>query len=96
MIFQGFEETMRRIVTGDDANGKSTIIIDGPPSGGIGDPALGGLAEIWHEAASGAINPKDAGDLGESVSILAPGDGNVKVRGFMIQPPPQTHAATGK
>ena len=89
MIFQGFEETMRRIVTGDDANGKSTIIIDGPPSGGIGDPALGGLAEIWHEAASGAINPKDTNDLGETVSILAPGAGKVKVRWFMIQPPPE-------
>jgi hypothetical protein len=88
MIFQGFEETMRRIVTGDDANGKSTIIIDGPPSGGIGDPALGGLAEIWHEAASGAINPKDGKDLGEGVSILAPGEGKVKVRWFMIQPTP--------
>lgn len=88
MIFQGFEDVMRRIVTGDDANGKSTIIIDGPPSGGIGDPNLGGLAEIWHEAASGAINPQDSKDLGESVSLLAPEHGKVKVRWFMIQPTP--------
>lgn len=88
MIFNGFEEQMRRVITGDDANSKSTIIIDGPPSGGIGDPALGGLAEIWHEATTGAIDPKDSKDLGETVSILAPGAGKVKVRWFMIQPTP--------
>jgi hypothetical protein len=88
MIFNGFEETMRRIVTGDDADGRSTIIIDGPPSGGIGDPNLGGLAEIWHEAVSGAIDAKDHKDRGESVSVLSPDSGKVKVRWFMIQPAP--------
>lgn len=88
MIFKGFEEAMRRIVTGDDANGRSTIIIDGPPSGGIGDPNLGGLSEIWHEAVSGAIDPKETSDRGETTSILSPSHGNVKVRWFMIQPPP--------
>jgi hypothetical protein len=88
MIFAGFEDAMRRIVTGDDADGRSTIIIDGPPSGGIGDPALGGLAEIWHEAVSGAIDPKDHAERGEATSLLSPGEGKVKVRWFMIQPAP--------
>ena len=45
-----------------------SIIVDGPPSGGIGDPTLGGLAEIWHEAVSGAIDPKDHTDRGETTS----------------------------
>lgn len=89
MIFSGFEDQMRRIITGDDADGRSTIIIDGPPSGGIGDPSLGGLAEIWHEAVSGAIDPKDHAERGEATSILSPADGKVKVRWFMIQPTPE-------
>jgi hypothetical protein len=89
MIFKGFEEVMRRIVIGDDADGRSTIILDGPPSGGIGDPNLGGLSEIWHEALSGAIDPKDHTDRGEAASILSPDAGKVKVRWFMIQPAPE-------
>ncbi|MGD9967420.1 MAG: cupin domain-containing protein [Hyphomonadaceae bacterium] len=89
MIFKGFEEEMRRIVTGDDADGRSTIIIDGPPSGGIGDANLGGLAEIWHEAVSGAFDQKDATDRGDTTSMLSPAHGKVKVRWFMIQPPPE-------
>jgi hypothetical protein len=88
MIFAQFEEAMRRVVTGDDENGRSAIIIDGPPSGGIGDPNLGGLAEIWHETVTGAIDPKDRSDRGETISILSPASGKVKVRWFMIQPPP--------
>jgi hypothetical protein len=89
MIFKGFEEAMRRVVTGEDEHGRSTIIIDGPASGGIGDPNLGGLSEIWHEAVAGAIDPKDKTDRGETSSILSPAPGKVKVRWFMIQPPPE-------
>jgi hypothetical protein len=40
-----FQEAMRRIITGDDAGGKSVVIIDGGPSSTIGDPNLGGLFE---------------------------------------------------
>lgn len=88
MIYPAFAEAMRRVVTGDDASGKSVIIIDGPPSGGIGDPALGGLSEIWHEAVNGAIDPRDHADRGETTSILSPSEGKVKVRWFVISPPP--------
>lgn len=89
MIFPAFEQAMRRVITGDDGDGRSTIIIDGPPSGGIGDPNLGGLAEIWHEAVNGVIDPQDHADRGEAVSILSPADGKVKVRWFVIQPVPE-------
>lgn len=89
MTFPAFADSMRRIVTGDDANGKSFVVLDGPPSGEIGDPALGGLYEIWHEATRGAIDPKDGRDRGETTSILSPGDGAVKVRWFVISPTPE-------
>lgn len=84
-----FVEAMRRVVTGDDASGRSLIVVDGPPSGEIGAPGLGGLYEIWHEAARGALDPKDARDHGEQTPILSPAAGNVKVRWFVIEPPPE-------
>lgn len=84
-----FTEAMRRVVTGEDANGKSLVIIDGPPSGQIGDPALGGLFEIWHEAIGGAFDKTTTTDLGEPKSILSPAQGNVKVRWFAISPAPE-------
>jgi hypothetical protein len=80
---------MRRVITGEDAHGKSLVIVDGPPSGEIGDPNLGGLFEIWHEAVSGEFDKRDGADRGEPRSILSPDAGKVKVRWFMITPPPE-------
>lgn len=85
----GFSQAMRRVITGEDANGKSLVILDGPPSGEIGDPALGGLFEIWHETVSGAYDTQSAADLGEPKSILSPSQGKVKVRWFAIAPAPE-------
>lgn len=79
---------MRRVITGEGENGRSLVIIDGPPSGEIGAPGLGGLYEIWHEALGEALDPKDARERGEALSILSPEHGNVKVRWFVIEPPP--------
>ena len=84
-----FDEAMRRVITGEDANGKSLVIVDGPPSGEIGDPNLGGLFEIWHEAVSGEFDKRGTGDLGETKPILSPADGKVKVRWFVISPVPE-------
>ena len=84
-----FAEAMRRVITGEDANGKSVVILDGPPSGEIGDPNLGGLFEIWHEAVSGEFDKTATADLGEPKSILSPGAGKVKVRWFAISPAPE-------
>jgi quercetin dioxygenase-like cupin family protein len=84
-----FSEAMRRVVTGEDANGKSLVILDGPPSGEIGDPSLGGLFEIWHEAVGGAYDTRSTADLGEAKSILSPSAGKVKVRWFAIAPAPE-------
>jgi len=79
---------MRRIVTGDGDDGRSTIILDAPPSGEIGAPGLGGLYEIWHEALGEPLDAKSHTDRGESVPMLSPEGGHVKVRWFVIEPPP--------
>ncbi len=84
-----FSEAMRRVITGEDGDGRSLVIVDGAPSGEIGDPNLGGLFEIWHEAIGGAFEKTDASDRGETKPILSPGDGKVKVRWFVIAPPPE-------
>ena len=84
-----FTEALRRVITGDGDNGRSLVIVDGPPSGGIGAPELGGLFEIWHEALNEKLDARDRRDRGETASVLAPAKGAVKVRWFVIQPPPE-------
>ena len=83
-----FHEAMRRVVTGDDANAKSVIILDGGPSSTFGAPNLGGLFEIWEDAASGELDPSDTMDLGANKPVLGPRSGNVQVRWFVVSPPP--------
>ena len=41
-----FKAVMRRIITGDDADGQSVIILDGGPSASAGDPDVGSFAPI--------------------------------------------------
>ncbi len=84
-----FTEAMRRVVSGEDAQGRSLAILDGPPSGELGAPGLGGLYEIWHEAVSGPIDPREHADRGEATPVLSPDQGKVKVRWFVIEPPPE-------
>jgi hypothetical protein len=84
-----FATIMRRVITGDDANGDSVVILDGPPSATNGEPNLGGLFDIWHDASTGSLDPQDHSDLGPDRCVLSPGDGKVKVRWFVIQPFPE-------
>ncbi len=88
MAHPAFSEAMRRVITGEGEDGRSCIVIDGAPSGEIGAPGLGGLYEIWHEAVSGTIDPKDGRERGETLPVLSPGPDQVKVRWFVIEPPP--------
>lgn len=83
-----FHESMRRVITGDNASGKSVVILDGGPSSMFGDPNLGGLFEIWEDAASGTLDPRATKDLGATQPILGPRKGNVQVRWFVVAPPP--------
>jgi hypothetical protein len=82
-------EAMRRVITGDDANGQSFVIIDAGPSSEIGDPDLGGLFEIWEDAATGPLDPRAHDDLGTTRPVLGPRKGNVQVRWFAINPLPE-------
>lgn len=88
MSHPAFTEAMRRVITGDGPSGRSIVVIDGPPSGEMGAPGLGGLYEIWHEALDEKLDPKDARERGEPDSILSPDKGKVKVRWFVIEPTP--------
>ena len=83
-----FASIMRRVITADDASGDSVVIIDGQPSATNGDPALGGLFDIWHDDAFGPLNARNTHDLGPDRCVLSPATGKVKVRWFVIQPPP--------
>ena len=83
-----FKSAMRRIITGDGADGQSVIILDGGPSALAGDPDVGGLFEIWEDAATGPLDPMDHADLGNTTPILGPRPGNVQVRWFVMQPTP--------
>ncbi len=84
-----FAEAMRRVVTGDNAAGRSTIILDGGPSSASGVPDLGGLFEIWEDAATGPLDPRDHSDLGTTRPVLGPRPGNVQVRWFVVAPLPE-------
>jgi hypothetical protein len=84
-----FQDAMRRVITGDNAEGQSVIIIDGGPSSEIGNPDLGGLFEIWEDAAFGPLMPSDHEDLGTKRSVLGPRKGNFQVRWFVIPPLPE-------
>ena len=83
-----FAAALRRVITADDAEGESVVILDGPPSATNGDPNLGGLFDIWHDTAAGPLDPAHHEDLGPTRNVLSPGPGNVKVRWFVIQPRP--------
>jgi len=83
-----FLDAMRRVMTGDDAQGQSVIIIDGGPSSEIASPNLGGLFEIWEDAAAGPLTPSAHEDLGAERPVLGPRKGNFQVRWFVIHPLP--------
>jgi hypothetical protein len=72
MPHPAFAHVMRRIVTGDSEDRRSTIILDAPPAGESGAPGLGGLYEIWHEALDGPLDARDHSDRGESTPVLSP------------------------
>lgn len=89
MPHPAFVEAMRRVVSGEGGDGRSLIVVDGPPSGELGAPGLGGLYEIWHEGLTQALDAKDTRDRGERTPVLSPGEGKVKVRWFVIEPAPE-------
>jgi hypothetical protein len=82
------QDALRRVITGDNERGKSVVIIDAGPSSQAGTPDLGGLFEIWEDAASGPLDSRLRDDLGPQRPVLGPRKGNVQVRWFVIHPMP--------
>ncbi len=70
----------RRIVTGHDEEGRSVVLIDGPPAA-----FLGALAEVWNSA-GGALDTRSSADRAAGEVILSPAPGGTKFRYFMVRP----------
>lgn len=75
---------LRRIVTGNNVQGRSTFLIDGGPAESLTWPS-GALHEIWKDDGS-AIDRTDPQDRGAGEVILAPSAGGVTVRWFVSNP----------
>jgi hypothetical protein len=88
MSYPGFEDALRRVVTGDDADGQSVTIVDGGPAEIAAVAGAGGLLEIWTDIVSQPLDPKDHADRGAGPVVLAPPMGGVKIRWFVIEPVP--------
>ena len=84
-----FQEAMRRVITGDNAQGQSVVIIDGGPSSEKGNPDLGEMFEIWEDAAFGPLTPSAKEDPARR-PVLGPRKGNFQVRWFIIHPQPDS------
>ena len=78
---------MRRVITGHDENGKSIVVLDGPPARSIGED-VGGLFELWNTDGN-PINTKDNLDRADNEIILSPPENGSKFRYFQINPTPQ-------
>lgn len=78
---------MRRVITGHDENGKSIVVLDGPPARSIGED-VGGLFELWNTDGN-MINTTDKIDRADSKIILSPPSNGSKFRYFQINPTPE-------
>ena len=75
---------MRRVVTGHDEEGKSIVVLDGPPAKSIGED-VGGLFELWNTDGN-LINTKDRIDRADDEILLSPPKNGSKFRYFQINP----------
>ena len=78
---------MRRVITGHDKNGKSIVVLDGPPARSIGED-VGGLFELWNTDGN-TINTQDNIDRADNEIILSPPSNGSKFRYFQINPSPE-------
>ena len=78
---------MRRVVTGHNEEGKSIVVLDGPPAQSIGED-VGGLFELWNTDGN-LINTKDRIDRADDEILLSPPKNGSKFRYFQINPTPE-------
>ena len=79
--------SIRRIVTGHNADGRSVAVIDGPPARIFGSE-LGGLYEVWNTDAT-PVDSTDTVDRADAPVTLTPPVGGTKFRYFAIGPTPE-------
>ena len=77
-------EVRRRVVTGQNAFGKSIVVIDGPPARIFGDDSAG-LAAIWNTG-SEPVNTMDAADWADIDVVLSTVANGSRFRFFGIAP----------
>lgn len=82
-------DTLRRVVTGETAEGRSKVLIDGAPAAKFQTGELGGLYEIWTDGTAGPLDAKETADRGEGQPVLPPPSNGVKIRWFIVGPPPE-------
>jgi mannose-6-phosphate isomerase-like protein (cupin superfamily) len=74
----------RRVVTGHNANGKSVVVIDGPPARIFGTD-MRGLAEFWNTDGV-PVNSQDATDKADIDVVLSPVARGTRFRFVAIAP----------
>jgi hypothetical protein len=84
-----FQDAMRRVITGDNAQGQSIIIIDGGPSSEKGSPDRGEMFEIWEDTRRSS-NKRCFPDLKSNIQVSVFGDplrsgGGGKKQGFVAR-----------
>jgi len=84
-------EQLRRIVTEDNASGRSSVAIDGPAARVLAVEEAG-LAEIWTAALGAALLGGDDRLASEEVR-LEPDHGALKVRWFTVPPDDESISA---
>ncbi len=75
----------RRIVTGHNPQGRSVVLIDGPPGKTLPRGQGGGLGEIW-SALPGPVNSLAKDDPTQGEVVLSPPAGGHRFRWFAIAP----------
>lgn len=85
-------QALRRVVTGNDSNGRSRILIDGGAAKLIALEEAG-LAEIWSADLNGGKLLDATDQLAGADLKLEPDTGSVKVRWFTVAPHDDTKSA---
>ncbi len=77
-------ENRRRIVTGHNSEGRSIVLIDGPPGNEVGSRGRG-LGELWNTG-GGVADTREATDRAAGEVRLEPPPGGTKFRFFSVAP----------
>jgi hypothetical protein len=80
---------LRRVVTANDADGKSYVMLDEGPAGAFRTGDLGSLQEIWHDDTRGPLDGAACEDKADATPVLSPDRGKVKIRWFTTGPTPE-------